>query len=557
MGSPNTTEEDSQPTARSARPPATIDQSPRRGRRYETLGWIALTLGAAGIGVQVGDATTSDLVIWIVGVVLTVVGGWAVLRGRQHLAPVLPSLQSLPPGERTVLFLRAFNADATFFRPVAARFYWLRSVFTGQPTTAADLQTEEQQIATAVASFGRMVALGNPSETLPPLGAQRAYADDHTWQAEVLGALDRAELVVLAIGATRNLSWEVQQVVGRNNPTRLVLTVGHDRDAYTYFQQALGAQFPRGLPDYPAVSIRQKLLKARSVRAVIWFDADWTPHVEVLAARVPIINFARRTQRTVRRSLGEVFHRAGLPKRLTPTTPRPSAVPVGIALIVAMWVLPFVLFAAAIRVVERLMAGAIDESSGLADLSSSISAIFYVSVLAALLPWFVILILWMWRVWRGGPLAIGIARIWGVWLTALLATLMFWPMHSGDDSSSRTETSYSEETSSPPTIWDDSDGSSGPWFPDDFGNSGNNDYTGSPDEFGNDGYTGFPDDTGSSDQVGPLFGTDDQESTSTSTGGVNEIPPLIPLGLILCAFPLGATWLLTRREVREWVDSRL
>src|SRR5690606_11615392 len=186
LASPNPTEEGPQPAARSARPPATIEQSPGRGRRYETLGWVALAFGAAGIGVQVGEATTSDLVIWIIGAVLTVVGAWAILRGRQHLAPVLPSLQSLPPGERTVLFLRAFNADATFFRPVAARFYWLRSVLTGQPTTAADLQTEEQQIATAVASFGRMVALGNPSETLPPLGAQRSYADDHTWQAEVL-----------------------------------------------------------------------------------------------------------------------------------------------------------------------------------------------------------------------------------------------------------------------------------------------------------------------------------------------------------------------------------
>lgn len=546
MVSPNTTEEGPQPAARSARPPATIEQSPGRGRRYETLGWVALTIGAAGIGVQVGEATTSDLVIWIIGAVLTVVGAWAILRGRQHLAPVLPSLQSLPPGERTVLFLRAFNADATFFRPVAARFYWLRSVLTGQPTTAADLQTEEQQIATAVASFGRMVALGNPSETLPPLGAQRSYADDHTWQAEVLGALDRAELVVLAIGATRNLSWEVQQVVGRNNPTRLVLTVGHDRDAYSYFQQALGAQFPRGLPDYPALSIRQKLLKAPSVRAVIWFDADWTPHVEVLAAWVPIINFARRTQRTMRRSLGEVFHRAGLPRRLTPTTPRPSAVPAGIALVVAMWVLPFVLFAAAVRVAERLMAGAVDESSGLAELSSSISAMFYVVVLASLLPWFLILILWMWRVWRGGPLAIGIARIWGVWVAVLLATLMFWPMPSNDDSSSRTETSYSEETSSPPTIWDDSEEFPGSWTLDGFDDSGNS---------GNNGYSGFPDDTGTSDQNGFLF--EDEESTTTSTGGANEFLPLIPLGLILCAFPLGATWLLTRREVREWVDSRL
>ncbi|MEU6561967.1 hypothetical protein [Nocardia nova] len=508
---------------RPARPPADVEQSPRRGRWYDTLGWVAITLGGAGFGFAAQDDadTTSTMPttwIWVASVVLTVAGAWAVLRGRRHLMPVLDSLRGLPGNERIVLFLREFKDDPAFHRSIGTRFLWLRAIFTGQPLTAADLHTEEQQIATAVASFGRMVALGNPSDSLPPLGVERAYAADATWRGEVLAALGRAELVVLAAGSSRNLAWEVERIIERGVPTRLVLTVGHDREKYERFRWALGGYFPRGLPEYPTPGLRQRVLKSYSVRAVIWFDEDWTPHGKVLAGWVPVLDFARRTQRTVRRALKTVFVRAGLPARVTPALPRPAAVPAGIALLLAIWLIPVLVLTVLFRFLE--IVGAMTIGS---DSIAGSAGIGFTFVLGALVLLGAVTLPWMWRVWRGGPLAVGMARIWGVSFTLALAVFLLTPLDkeaaahpSSETGRSITHSSHSDSSDYSDYSHDDS----------------------SDDPFGDD-----------------PFG--DNSTESTAPGGWPETLPLLALTVLLSSLPLGVTTLLMRREVRAWVDSRL
>ncbi|MEV5650184.1 hypothetical protein AB0L57_18210 [Nocardia sp. NPDC052254] len=521
MSSPHDSTADSEATARKARPPATIEPSPKRGRWYDTLGWVAITLGGAGIGFAgQGDTGRESAFpttwVWVASIVLTVLGAWAVLRGRRHLMPVLATLRDLPDDERIVLFLREFKDDPVNRRSIGTRLLWLRTIFVGQPVTAADLHTEEQQIATAVAPFGRMVALGNPSDTLPPPGAARTYAADENWQAEVLDALARSELVVLAAGASRNLAWEVERIVEHGVPSRLVLTVGHDQEKYERFRRTLGDRFPAGLPDHPKPSLRQRVLKAYSVRAVIRFDDDWTPHLAMLAGRVPILDFARRTQRTMRRALTTVFVRAGLPPRVTPTLPRPAAVPTGIALILAVWTLPVLLLTVLLRFFE--VAGSALFASD--SLTSAAGPVFTI-VLVALASVCVITIPWMWRVWRGGPLAIGFARIWGVWFALALTAFLLSPLHKAPEPAT-------SDTSISITHWDFSDDST------------------HDDPFEGDSPEGYPFVTDSSD-----------DSTKPVRGGWPETLPLLLLTVLLSGFPVGATVLLTRREVRQWVDSRL
>lgn len=88
---------------------AKIEQSPRRGRRLDTWGWVALLLGAvlfAGNG-TLGVQTRWEAGLQLVGLLLMLSGLWAVLRGRRHLQPILggPALGSgrrtdraVPPG---------------------------------------------------------------------------------------------------------------------------------------------------------------------------------------------------------------------------------------------------------------------------------------------------------------------------------------------------------------------------------------------------------------------------------------------------------------------------
>ncbi|MET9297292.1 hypothetical protein [Streptomyces sp. NPDC003077] len=409
-----------------------IEQSPLLGRRLSALGWVALTLGSGCLGIRFGSATAwQGWGLLAAGAVLVVAGVWGVLRGRQHLTPVLAGLQGLPADERVVLFLRAFSDDTGFSRVAALR--WFRLLFTSLLPTPAHLRTEEDQIGRAVAPFGRMVALGRPSDRLPRLGAERSYASDETWRAEVLAALDRAALVLLVTGAGQGLVWEVDQVVGRDDPTRLVLLVSRDRNQYGRFRQSLGDRFPKGLPDYPPARMRHRLLRGRYVRAAIWFDGDWTPHWEMLDGRFPLIGLARRTQRALPRALRTVYRRAGVPRRVTPTTPRPWAVKLGVPLITAFWLTPLALPVLTVLLFDALNAALREASIGPSgahgdagpDAPGEVFTSGYDDVLELATAW----PMWLWvalvavcgyRVWRGGPYAIMMARIQGVFVPVFL-----------------------------------------------------------------------------------------------------------------------------------------
>ncbi|MFJ3342408.1 hypothetical protein ACIPT3_14640 [Streptomyces diastaticus] len=412
---------DSTAPPRPRRPPrqaAVIAQSERQGRRLSTAGWIALTLGAGGIGFAYGTASAwATWGIFAANALLVVAGIWAVLRGRMHLTPVLTSIQGLPADERIVVFLRSFKDDDGFSRVAARR--WFRLLFTFMLPTPAHLRTEEDQVGRAFAPFGRMVALGSTTDRLPHLGAQRHYASDGTWWNEVVAALDRSALVVLAAGAGRNLGREVGELVRRDDPTRLVLLAVRDHDQYTRFRAALEGEFPKGLPDYPPKRIRHRLLRGRYVRAAIWFDRDWTPHWEMLDGRFPLLGVARRTQRALPRALQPVYRRAGVPARLKPRTRRPWAVKVSVLVIATFWLAPLtlpLLLAGLVLAVGDILPPEVPDLSRGFDPGALLS--LYTSW--PLLLWLLVVAVCGYRLWRGGPYAVMISRIQGVFFPVLL-----------------------------------------------------------------------------------------------------------------------------------------
>lgn len=403
------------------RPVARIEQSPRRGRWLSIFGWLAVTLGGVGVAASnnVPEGTPTSLLV-VATLFLIVIGTWAVIRGRRHLTSVLPGLGYLPPGERIVLFLRAFSDDAGFSRVPAFRS---ARPLLGYGPTPADVRTEEDQVARAMAPFGRMVALGSPSDRLPHVGAERSYVSDEIWQSEVLAALDRANLVLLVARPGLSLAWEVEQVVRRNDPTRLIILVTRDRHQYALFRETLGAFFPRGLPEYSKA--RMRILRRGHARAAIWFDNDWTPHLEVLRGGFPLVGFARRTQRALPRALRYVYQRAGVPLRIRSTVPRPQAVGLCVALFITFWLgvgISFIATAGSLgEIIGSVLApGGIDASAFRAWSFSAASE----GVLVYWLIQLPVVVLWMYRIWRGGPFAIAIIRVFGVLVGASLLAVV-------------------------------------------------------------------------------------------------------------------------------------
>ena len=337
--------------------------------------------------------------VWgaVVGLVLVVVGLRAVSRGRRHLQQVLPDLKSVPHGERVVLFLRSFSDDSGFGRTPASRVG--RWVVWPPPVAPVDLRTEEEQVSRGLAPFGRMAALGKPSERLPRSGAERSYVPDEQWQSEVLAALASADLALLMVGPGESSRWEVEQAVRRDEPIRLALVITRDVRNYAEFRAAAGDLFPRGLPDDP----RRRASRTRQVRAVVWFEPDWTPRWEPLTGGFPLFRSAARTQHALPRALHQVYERAGVrpSSEDSSSLSRPRAVATAVALYSAWMLLSTALTAVVLGYLLIRFSGASVEVA--------------IAIASSLLAFTALLLVpWMRRALRGGPIAFLLLRAFSV-----------------------------------------------------------------------------------------------------------------------------------------------
>jgi hypothetical protein len=161
-------------------------------------GWdVAFSLGGTALG----------LVAWRM---------WR--RAQRNEAPDAAEAMAADP-RPPVLYLRSFQDDGV---PVLDDG---GSTLTRRFMALLAPQTPEQELAIILSKVGPVVAIGKPGEPLPELGAARLYVDDSRWQAEVATLMRRAALVVVRVGASPGVLWEIDQALEVIPRQRLVLTV--------------------------------------------------------------------------------------------------------------------------------------------------------------------------------------------------------------------------------------------------------------------------------------------------------------------------------------------
>ena len=213
-------------------------------------------------------------------------GGLALRRrARLDLARVVKSASDLLPGGY-VLYLRPFGWDGrgSAIGPAAAsQIVWAAIVRSSR--------TYEERLERMFKGFGPMIAVGRPGESLPGgSGAYRSYIG-HDWHGTVSGLIDRAGLVVLGAGPNAGTVWEYREVVRRCDPYRLVVMVT-DPNSYEEFRALANAavadmaesvrrQYGRlwRPPVLPRIEVPVDSSTRRTffLKAVVVFDADWTP----------------------------------------------------------------------------------------------------------------------------------------------------------------------------------------------------------------------------------------------------------------------------------------
>jgi len=130
--------------------------------------------------------------------------------------------ETLQKTQGSVLYLRAFGDENRPFvtgpnSVLGAYSDQLRSKVDtwnqGSHTDATIKLTLEEFLGKEIsARIGPFVGLGNPTDRLPPPGATREYAADELWRERFADLSGSASCIILSVGQSDNLQWELAQI---------------------------------------------------------------------------------------------------------------------------------------------------------------------------------------------------------------------------------------------------------------------------------------------------------------------------------------------------------
>jgi signal peptidase II len=162
-----------------------------------------------------------------------------------------------------VLYLRPFNLDNHYTRNIHTLFVSLPFV------------TKEMKIVKVLRSKGSVIAIGKPGEKYASLGASRLYVAHHLWQEKVMKLIEESKLILLALGYSKSLIWELDTISKHTVPEKFYLYFplseydSSDREKYWSFF----------LESYVKYSTNPFIQFPQSIGNIAFFkfDAGWTP----------------------------------------------------------------------------------------------------------------------------------------------------------------------------------------------------------------------------------------------------------------------------------------
>lgn len=242
------------------------------GRALTTVGWIiripALLLVIGPFLVPSPELATmlgmgrveTTIALFPIKVGIGVVGAAAfwlshgiLIAGKRRRSQVITSFSGLA-GTRYVLYLRPFTMDSAMKNPPS------EGILYGLPAPGIGLTTEAHLVS-QFQHLGRVVAVGQPGEPQPLVGADRGYPRPDRWQDAVRELIRGAHAVVLFASPSEGTTWEyIEALRSISSPSRLVLLV-QDNQTYNDFRTSVGrAHADRAdsppLPHLPAIEPR-------------------------------------------------------------------------------------------------------------------------------------------------------------------------------------------------------------------------------------------------------------------------------------------------------------
>jgi hypothetical protein len=181
----------------------------KKGIRYKVTAVIVLFVGLAAIGVLDAFVTEINQIHKIIVTVYTF--ALLYLTYRIHLTGryYAQKARELHTGDNRapILYLRSFTADTTMTKVKISSI------------------TEEEQIVGIFSAVGPVIALDNPVKEIMAPGAKRFSVTDEEWQNRVLRLMHKARLIVIRLGDTPSLHWEITHAIRMLKPEQLLFIV--------------------------------------------------------------------------------------------------------------------------------------------------------------------------------------------------------------------------------------------------------------------------------------------------------------------------------------------
>lgn len=252
------------------------------------------------------------------GTVLLVIAWRLWRRSQRHEAPSAEEAMAADP-RPPVLYLRSFKDDGSAILDDGGSKLMRRMFAALAP------QTPEQELADLLRHVGPVVAIGKPGEPLPELGAARLYVTNDQWQHAVTDLMKQAALVVVRIGSSAGVLWEIEHALSLIPRERLVLALMSGSEVAPELAAGLASTLKfdlhAALPEAPPKGwirlVRPHL--RRRIGSIVCFAPDGTACPVPVSMWPPwgrdlltIVSF-RPSAMPLRRAWRQIFGHLGIP----------------------------------------------------------------------------------------------------------------------------------------------------------------------------------------------------------------------------------------------------
>jgi hypothetical protein len=169
-------------------------------------------------------------------------------------------------GRAPIVFLRAFDQDKARLRATGGDPFARWPAGVGRPRTLDEILLEH------ASPYGPVIAIGDPRDPTPPLGAARVFVSDEDagWQDVVRGLAAASKAVVMCPNHGEGVQWELDLIAQAGGRLQTVFLASPELD-----RDATLALFKRFVPEMPEINPKQTPVAAYRC------DGEW----RVLTAR--------------------------------------------------------------------------------------------------------------------------------------------------------------------------------------------------------------------------------------------------------------------------------